>query len=308
MRSPTVIASLILAGFLLAAAPPPARAADPAGSRAAAPPRGWKALFNGKDLAGWETWLSRPNKSVQGLDLPRDDKGEYCRPVGVNVDPKAVYTVVTVDGAPAIRISGEIFGALTSLAEYGDFHLRLSFKWGDKRWPPRETEARDSGLLYHSTGPHGRGGMGTWMESLEFQIQEHDTGDFWSVGGRATAEVQVDRTDKIYEQRTLTQYRAGGSLVTAPSNGIAVRVFKSADHEKPTGEWNTLELLCVGGTCVHVVNGKANMVLTNTRLVIDGKDYPLRQGRLQLQSEGAEIFYRDIFIKPLKSLPKEFQP
>src|SRR4051812_41150037 len=84
----------------------------------------WRSLFNGKDLAGWDTWLGKPNGEKE--------------PVGLNKDPKKVYTVVDVDGKPAIRISGEIFGAITSKEEFGNYHLKLEFKWGEKRWPPRE--------------------------------------------------------------------------------------------------------------------------------------------------------------------------
>src|SRR5262245_327644 len=73
-----------------------------------------KPLFNAKDLSGWETWLGRPHKSVMGLDLKKNDKGDYTESVGLDKDPKKVYTVVEVDGKPAIRISGEIFGAITT--------------------------------------------------------------------------------------------------------------------------------------------------------------------------------------------------
>src|SRR4051794_21460579 len=85
---------------------------------------GWAPLFNGKDQAGWDTWLGKPfgEKEV----------------VGLNKDPKKVFTVVEEDGKPAFRISGEIFGALTSQKEYENYHLKLEFKWGEKRWPPRD--------------------------------------------------------------------------------------------------------------------------------------------------------------------------
>src|SRR5438094_529459 len=73
----------------------------------------WTQLFNGRDLTGWETWLGIPDKSTAGIDLPRDADGRYAAPLGLNVDPKQVFTLVEVDGKPAIRISGEIFGALT---------------------------------------------------------------------------------------------------------------------------------------------------------------------------------------------------
>jgi hypothetical protein len=74
----------------------------------------WKPLFNGKDLARWDTWLGKPHKSTAFPGLAKDEKGEYSEPVGLNNDPHRNYTVVELDGAPAIRISGEVFGALTT--------------------------------------------------------------------------------------------------------------------------------------------------------------------------------------------------
>ena len=137
----------------------------------------WTSLFNGKDLAGWDTWLGRP-------------QGEK-EPVGLNKDPKHVYTVVEANGKPAIRISGEIFGAITSQKEFENYHLKLDFKWGEKRWPPREKAVRDSGLLYHCVGPHGAAGT-FWMRSQELQIQEKDCGDYWSVD-KAIVDVEGEK-------------------------------------------------------------------------------------------------------------------
>ncbi|MCS7161558.1 MAG: hypothetical protein RMJ19_13880, partial [Gemmatales bacterium] len=54
------------------------------------------ALFNGKDLTNFYTWLGSPGKGQPRL--------------GKNSDPKGVFTVK--DGM--IRISGEVFGAITT--------------------------------------------------------------------------------------------------------------------------------------------------------------------------------------------------
>jgi hypothetical protein len=247
----------------------------------------WVSLFDGKSLDGWDTWLGKP---FRGKEV-----------VGLNRDPSKVYTVVTVDGKPAIRISGEIFGALTSKQAHGDYHLKLEFKWGEKKWPPRETAVRDSGLLYHCVGPHGAAGT-FWMRSQECQIQEHDCGDYWSVAG-AIVDVEGERKDG----RGPVIYKKGGKKCTVPSKESGgPRIVKSADHERPSGEWNTIELLTVGGTSVHVVNGKVNMVLTGSRQVVNGEEVPLTRGKIQLQSEGAEVFYRNISIRPLKRIPQKY--
>jgi hypothetical protein len=247
----------------------------------------WTPLFNGKDLTGWETWLGKPHKGTEV--------------VGLNNDPQKVYTVAEVDGKPAIRISGEIFGALTTKEEFENYDLKLEFKWGEKRWPPRENSVRDSGLLYHCVGKHGAG-SGFWMQSLECQIQEHDCGDFWSVAG-AIVDVEGERKDG----KGSVIYKKGGTKFTVPSKDSGgPRIIKDADYEKKTGEWNTIELLTVGQTSVHIINGKANMVMTNSRRKDGDKEVPLTRGKIQLQSEGAEVFYRNIYVKPLKKIPDEY--
>jgi hypothetical protein len=171
----------------------------------------------------------------------------------------------------------------------------LEFKWGEKRWPPREKTVRDSGLLYHCVGPHGKAGT-YWMESLECQIQEHDCGDFWSVGGNVIVDVEGVKKDKE------VVYQKGAPKLV----GVKSRIIKGADYEKPTGEWNTIEVLTVGSTSVHVVNGRPNLVLTNSRRLVDGKEEPLTRGKIQLQSESAEVYYRNIAIRPIKEIPADY--
>jgi hypothetical protein len=287
-----VVVLMALVSVSIQAAPSPSPSAD------------WTSLFNGRDLAGWETWLGIPHASVTGLNLPKDDAGKYTAAQGLDSDPKRVFTVVTVDGAPAIRISGEMFGALTSREEYGDFHLRLEFKWGDKRWPPRETAVRDSGILYYAVGEHGSADNKAWMRSLECQVQEHDVGDFWGVGGMYV-DVAGDAEGEGKDRKVV--HRPGAPIVTV--GGTPRRAIKALDNEKPTGAWNTVEVLCVRGTCLHVVNGKTNLVLANPRqTAADGSLVPLTKGRLQIQSEGAEVFYRNIQVRPIAAFPAERQP
>jgi len=81
--------------------------------------------------------------------------------------------------------------------------------------------------------------------------------------------------------------------------------IKKGDAENPSGQWNTLDLYCHGDTSIHVVNGKVMMVLYHNQQSENGKDLPLTKGRIQLQSEGAELFYRDIRIQPIDHLPSE---
>ena len=85
--------------------------------------------------------------------------------------------------------------------------------------------------------------------------------------------------------------------------GTTRRVIKSPTVEKPNGQWNTIELYCLGQTSVHVVNGRTALVLTGLRQKSDAGETPLTRGRLQLQSEGSEVFYRNIELRPIRAIP-----
>src|SRR6059058_2766963 len=123
---------------------------------------GWTPLWNGRNLDGWSTWMRQPEPTSEVPGLKRGPDGKYVEPIGSGRDPLKVFSVVgDVDGRPAIRISGEVFGELRSKASFKDYHLKLQFKWGEKKWPPRDgaTTPRDSGLLYHvhaEPGAEGR--------------------------------------------------------------------------------------------------------------------------------------------------------
>jgi hypothetical protein len=262
----------------------------------------WTPLFNGKNLAGWDTWLGRRLKSADGSggaqSAPVDEAiaREYTTPVGLNTDPRGVFSVVQVDGRPAIRISGEIYGGLITQSTYENYHLRFQFKWGTRKWPPREQAIRDSGCCYHSIGPHGAS-YGFWMKSFEFQIQEGDCGDFYSLAGVIVdAEAVAKNPD---DPKSDLLYRKGAPKIV----GTTRRIIKASTNEPPAGEWNTLELYCLGQTSVHVVNGTPNMVLTGLRHRVDDREVPLTSGRIQFQSEAAEVFYRDIVIRPIREIP-----
>lgn len=261
----------------------------------------WKPLFNGANLDGWETWLARPSKTSDFEGLKKNDKGEYVEALGLNRDPHQNFSVVTEDGKPALRISGEVFGGISTKEEFENYRFRAEFKWGKKKWPPRERTVRDNGLLYHGIGAHGAG-SGAWLKSFEMQIQEHDCGDFHSVAG-VLVDVEAIPKDASKPNGDLL-YRPGAPKVT----GVARRTWKDTDNERPSGEWNTVEFICFGQTSVHIVNGKVVMVLTNLRHKVGKDEVPLTKGRIQIQSEAAEIFWRNIEVQPISELPKGLLP
>jgi hypothetical protein len=231
-------------------------------------------LFNGRNLEGWYTFL-------QGK--------------GRDNDPNQVFTVSN----GMIRISGEEFGCITTRDEFANYKLIVEYKWGTQTFAPRAKNARDSGVLLHSTGKDG-GFSGIWMHSIECQIIEGGTGDILVVG---------DGTDDFSVTCTVGPEKQAGSYVFMPSGNPATinsgRInwygrdpewadklgFRGRrDVEKKPGRWNRLEIVASGSDLVFTLNGKLVNRATAVRPT---------SGRIQIQSEGAEIFIRKMVISPL---------
>lgn len=258
-------------------------------------------LFDGKSLSGWDTWL--------GYTVPLSTYGApSSAPIGLNHDKDGVFKVVMEDGRPAIYSSGKLFGGLITKRAYSNYHLRLQYKWGANNWMPFP---RNNGLLYHSHGPYGAF-FGTWMTAVEFEIVPHSVGMLLTVGDskglpsfatvdwRVGADVEVGGDSSIvYPHR---RYMPRGRLV--PIKFPAFNAEANVDAEKPIGEWNTLDLYVFGDKSVHVVNGVPVLSARNLTTTDDaGIRRALTGGRIQLQSEGAETFFRDISLEQIDRLP-----
>lgn len=252
-----------------------------------------------KDLSKFEIWIGSPHSTVEGLPegTYQSDKVTRGKPMGLNADVKNVFSVIEENGEPVLYITGEIYGGLTTLQEYENYHLSMQFKWGEKKWEPRLNDKRDSGILYHAYGAHGRF-WNVWKTSLEYQVQETDLGDFISIGGNTgKPKVGGPATDirgdgnadpKKYDPAS-DQYFSGKGYIHAAS-----------EPDSPHGEWNTLELYVIGNDAVHLVNGEVVMVVENARKP-DGT--PLVNGQIQIQSEAAECFYKDMVLTPITDFP-----
>ena len=228
--------------------------------------------FNGKDLTGFYPYT-------------HDHQFE---------DPNKVFSVR--DGM--LHISGEEFGGVATCGNFSDYHLVTEWKWGEKTYAPRKNNTRDSGILLHCVGPDGAV-SGHWMESIECQIIEGGCGDLLMVGGqskpRLTCQVTVGPDKQFYfdpkDGKDVT--RDGGRFNwwgRDPAWKDVLGYRGGRDVEKPAGEWNRMEVICDGGTITNIVNG----VVVNV-----GTKSSHTQGKIQFQSEGAEIIFRTIEIRPL---------
>jgi len=203
------------------------------------------------------------------LGVPGPDAG----PLGFENDPNRVYSVLMEDGEPAIHISGEVWGSLVSTEEYGDFELEAEFKWGTHVYPP--LDAFDSGLMYFSHGPPGAVnaggpaladpiGSGAFLVSMEYQIAPGDVGALDNLG----------------------------PINFAPGARV---------HAPERAGWNSICIVVSAGMATHFLNGQETASGSGFTSAWPGMpEAPLLRGTLQLQSEGGEIFFRRLRIRPLR--------
>ena len=202
----------------------------------------------------------------------------YINGDGKNNDPDHVFTIE--DGG-VIHASGKKYGYVGTENEYENFKLSVQFKWGQNKFYKDPETRRDAGVLYYCVGPDK-----VWMKSLEFQVQEHDCGDMWLTGGEGGAPSLTVKSkpvegsnDFMFDPKGVAKTFTGG------------RVVKGLENEKPNGEWNTAVVIARGPHIEHYINGKLTLV---------GDNCSLTKGRINVQSEGAEVYYRNISLEPLK--------
>jgi hypothetical protein len=160
----------------------------------------------------------------------------------------------------------------------------------------------DSGILYDSQGECGVDYWRSWMLGQEFQVMEGHMGDYWNI---ASSAIDIRAFIPEGEMNTVASTKQNFLPLGSGSKypGFCLR---SADYESPVGDWTELELICFGDKSLHIVNGHVVMVLRNSHYMKDGISVPLEKGRIQLQSEAAEVYYKDILIRNITSLPDEY--
>jgi len=146
----------------------------------------WKPLLD-DDLSQWDTYLSYKHSTDYDGSIPTDSNGDVIQAIGLNKgnDKFKVFTLIEQNNQPVLRVSGEVYGAVTSKQVYQNYHLKLKVRWGDKKWTPRKNKLMDSGILYHAVGEHGKEHFRSWMLSQEFQIMQGHMGDYWSQANSA---------------------------------------------------------------------------------------------------------------------------
>lgn len=253
------------------------------------------------NLTHFNTHIGVPHSTVVGLPEGtfQSDNVRKGTPLGINNDIKHVFTTTNINGETTLNISGEIYGCITTKANYSNYHFSTMFRWGNKKWEPRLDRRKDSGILYHSYGDYGRF-WNTWKTCLEFQVQETDLGDFISLNGN-TASPKVAGPSVVIrgnDKDGTKQYNPNSDTYFEGKGYIHAYL----EPQNPHGSWNLLELYVIGNDAVHVVNGKIVMVVENA--INPETNTPLTEGQIQIQSEAAECYYKDMTITPITEFPE----
>ncbi|MCB1278211.1 MAG: DUF1080 domain-containing protein [Prosthecobacter sp.] len=215
-------------------------------------------------------------------------------------DPKDIWTFAK-DGT--FNISGRGYGYVATKDIFRDYHLVLEFKWGTKTWGKREKAAKDNGILLHAYGPHGAY-SDTWMASIEAQIIEGGVGDILVLSPKLadgtelttslSSEYTLDRDkEKIWKKGEPRQTVTKGRINWKHRDedwADKVGFRGKNDVESPPGEWNRLEVIAKGDTLQYFVNGA---------LVNEAFDCKPSEGKILLQTEGAEMIVRRYELYPL---------
>lgn len=162
-----------------------------------------------------------------------------------------------------IVCTGEPWGYLITEKDHGDYKLELEWRWADT--DKASKVRRNSGVLLHCA-PDGK----PWPKCFEAQLLAGSAGDIWLMGAK------VEGEEKLKDPKR-------------PGHWFRRKTDKPV--EKPLGEWNKYEITCKGDTVELVINGQQ----VNT-----AKNAEKTSGRIALQSEGAEIHFRNIRLTPLK--------
>jgi len=231
-------------------------------------------LFNGKDLQGLYTWL-------------KDSQRE---------DPQKVFTVEN----GMIHVSGEPQGYVATVNEYANYRLVVEYKWGERTYGSKTV--RNSGILLHATGPDG--GRSPWMSSIECQLAQGCAGDFIVIRGKdadgSTIPVTITSDVEVGPDKR-PRWKPGGTATVYsnrqfwwsrhdPEFRELIDTRGRWDVESPLGEWTRVECTCAKNRITVAVNGQTINACYDV--------YP-PAGKILLQSEGFEIWFRKFELHPI---------
>ena len=222
------------------------------------PPAGFVSLFNGKDFTGWK--------------VPEGDNGHW----------KIIDGVIDYDAQSEAPKDKNLW----SVAEYGDFVLRLE-------WRIKETPYVNPNVpIIRVDGTHKKGADG---KEIKLAVPDSDSG----VYVRGSSRAQINMWAWPIGSGEVYGYRMDPKMPPEVRAGVTPK----ANADRDIGQWNAFEITMKGDRLTVILNGIT--VLDNAQL----PGVPAR-GPLALQHHGQKkdgvwtgppslVQFRNIFVKAL---------
>ncbi|WP_321996656.1 DUF1080 domain-containing protein [Draconibacterium orientale] len=227
---------------------------------------GFVPLFNGKNLDGWTIQLRKGGNGLEGKVFGVNNRGE-------------VHVFQGLADRYQLGTGSDTHGMIWTNKEYSMFHFRFEYKWGKKICNNFHQFQYDAGCYYHVNDQE------IWPKGIEYQIRynhetnKNHTGDFWASS--------VDFQWYVNDNNEFLLPAEGGKPM---AKRMGEHRAKSTDnYHALDDEWNSCEVIVMGDKyAIHKLNGE---------IVNYATDLGRSSGIIGLQSETAEIFYRNIEIK-----------
>lgn len=179
----------------------------------------------------------------------------------------------------------------------GHFAFKQPLSYYHLRFKQRHVKDGNSGALLHIR--EDENGLGVYPRSVELQGNTDGTGELWTIG-----DVWVD-VPVVNPSARPPVYKEGGTIMQH-GNSDDRQCRGSSNPMKAIGEWDVLEAFVYGADSMrHVVNGVTVIAYKKVRVSPSPDDYtkPLNSGVIGFQSEGAEVWYKDIEVKLMPQDP-----
>jgi Domain of Unknown Function (DUF1080) len=241
--------------------------------------KGWKPLFNGKNLKGWDIKIAGHDLNDNYLNTFRVENGmiRICYDQYKNFDNK--------------------YGHMYFKTPYSHYRLRFEYRFTGVQTPGGATwNVRNSGVMVHSQSAASMTKDQDFPVSVEVQL----------LGGLGTG------------PRTTANLCKPGTLVDIGGKPATDHCVNSTSKTYDGDQWVAVEVLVLGDSLIqHFIDGK--MILEYSKPRIGGwylENYmsedlkkragePIRDGYIALQAESHPVDFRNIELLNLKKHVKK---
>lgn len=228
----------------------------------------WIQLFNGNDLTGWDIKFA-------GLELNNNFNNTF----------RVEDSILKVSYDDYEQFDNN-FGHLFYNKKFSHYKLRAEYRFVGELTPGAPDFAfKNNGIMIHSQSAESMGKDQNFPVCLEAQL----------LGGNGE------------EVRTTGNLATPGTRVIINGDTTKVLVTNSSSKTYPGEEWVKIELVVLGDSIIHIVEGDTVLTYTHPHIGAEmlPENYPfaigtpLKEGYIALQAEGHPTEFRKVELLDL---------